>query len=320
MPWSSNATFLVNLCVDGQPWGRPSTSRCAASGRCGTSSPACTGASCAAYLLSEAMGTRHLVPPTIIRDGPQGEGSVQWFVEADHQQHYFTIYENRDRPARRVARRSRCSTSSPTTPTARAATCSSTPTITCGASTTASASPPSSSCAPSCGSSVASRSPTHLLAVAERAGRAACPLDVAALLNDDEVEAMQERAQWIVEHRCSRWTTAAAATPGRWSDPRPDGRARRKRRKAALAGRLVPFRCCSVSRELCSASISFGSTLWTSPTMPRSAMPKMGASLSLLMAMMFFEPFMPTMCWVAPEMPAAMYTPGFTTLPVWPTW
>jgi hypothetical protein len=27
---------------------------------------------------------------------------------------------------------------------------------------------------------------------------------------------------------------------------------------------------------------------------------------SLLMAMMFFEPFMPTMCWVAPEMPAAM--------------
>ena len=38
------------------------------------------------------------------------------------------------------------------------------------------------------------------------------------------------------------------------------------------------------------------------------------------MAMMFFEPFMPTMCWVAPEMPQAMYTVGFTTLPVWPTW
>ena len=54
--------------------------------------------------------------------------------------------------------------------------------------------------------------------------------------------------------------------------------------------------------------------------MPRSATPKIGASLSLLMAMMFFEPFMPTMCWVAPEMPRAMYTSGFTTLPVWPTW
>ena len=54
--------------------------------------------------------------------------------------------------------------------------------------------------------------------------------------------------------------------------------------------------------------------------MPRSAIEKIGASGSLLMAMMFFEPFMPTMCWVAPEMPAAMYTVGFTTLPVWPTW
>ena len=36
-----------------------------------------------------------LVPPTVLRDGPLGEGSVQWFVEADHQQHYFTIYEDR---------------------------------------------------------------------------------------------------------------------------------------------------------------------------------------------------------------------------------
>ena len=48
----------------------------------------------AAYRLSEAMGL-DLVPPTIIRDGPLGEGSLQWFVEADHQQHYFTVYEAR---------------------------------------------------------------------------------------------------------------------------------------------------------------------------------------------------------------------------------
>ena len=40
--------------------------------------------------------------------------------------------------------------------------------------------------------------------------------------------------------------------------------------------------------------------------MPRSAIVKIGASGSLLMAMMFLEPFMPTMCWVAPEMPQAM--------------
>jgi len=53
------------------------------------------------------------------------------------------------------------------------------------------------------------------------------------------------------------------------------------------------------------ASISFGMTLCTSPTIPRSATWKIGASWSLLMATMFFEFFMPTMCWVAPEMPQA---------------
>ena len=37
-----------------------------------------------------------VVPPTVLReDGPLGEGSVQWFVEADHREHYFTIAEQR---------------------------------------------------------------------------------------------------------------------------------------------------------------------------------------------------------------------------------
>jgi len=35
----------------------------------------------------------HIVPPTIVRNGPHGEGSMQWFVDADHSEHYFTIYE-----------------------------------------------------------------------------------------------------------------------------------------------------------------------------------------------------------------------------------
>ena len=36
------------------------------------------------------------VPPTVIRDdGPLGEGSFQWFVDADHREHYFTIAEQR---------------------------------------------------------------------------------------------------------------------------------------------------------------------------------------------------------------------------------
>ena len=54
------------------------------------------------------------------------------------------------------------------------------------------------------------------------------------------------------------------------------------------------------------ASMSLGMTLVTSPTTPRSAMEKIGASGSLLTATMFFAPFIPTMCWVAPEIPKAM--------------
>jgi len=48
----------------------------------------------AAYLLSEAMGL-HLVPTTVLRDGPMGEGSLQFYVENDASEHYFTLYESR---------------------------------------------------------------------------------------------------------------------------------------------------------------------------------------------------------------------------------
>ena len=48
----------------------------------------------AAYLLSEAMGL-HLVPTTVLRDGPLGEGSVQFYIENDPREHYFTLYESR---------------------------------------------------------------------------------------------------------------------------------------------------------------------------------------------------------------------------------
>ena len=46
----------------------------------------------AAYLLSEALGW-DLVPPTVVRtDAPLGVGSLQWFVEGDLGEHYFTLY------------------------------------------------------------------------------------------------------------------------------------------------------------------------------------------------------------------------------------
>jgi uncharacterized repeat protein (TIGR03843 family) len=46
----------------------------------------------AAYRLSEALGWS-LIPPTVLRDGPHGEGSLQLFVEADFEQHYLTLCE-----------------------------------------------------------------------------------------------------------------------------------------------------------------------------------------------------------------------------------
>ena len=41
-----------------------------------------------------AMGL-DFVPLTLLRDGPLGEGSVQRLVDADFEQHYFTLHEQR---------------------------------------------------------------------------------------------------------------------------------------------------------------------------------------------------------------------------------
>ena len=49
----------------------------------------------AAYMLSQAMGI-NMVPPTVLREGPLGEGSLQHFIDADVEQHYFTIFEQRE--------------------------------------------------------------------------------------------------------------------------------------------------------------------------------------------------------------------------------
>ena len=44
----------------------------------------------AAYLLATALGWPR-IPPTVVRDGPHGEGSVQLFIDADQQANYFTL-------------------------------------------------------------------------------------------------------------------------------------------------------------------------------------------------------------------------------------
>ncbi|MBC8162699.1 MAG: SCO1664 family protein [Roseiflexaceae bacterium] len=44
----------------------------------------------AAYVLNEALGWQ-LVPPTVLRDGPYGVGSMQLFIDSDEQAHLFTM-------------------------------------------------------------------------------------------------------------------------------------------------------------------------------------------------------------------------------------
>ena len=56
----------------------------------------------AAYVLAESLGWPK-VPQTVLRDGPQGIGSVQRFVAFDPNQHYFTMREERADEFRRVA-------------------------------------------------------------------------------------------------------------------------------------------------------------------------------------------------------------------------
>ena len=197
MPWSSNATFLCNLVVDGERAGQAIYKPLRGERPLWDFEPGLHRREVAAYRLSAAMGI-DLVPPTVLRDGPLGEGSVQWFVEADHQQHYFTIYENRedlhealkgfaffDVIANNTDRKSGhvlidgedhlwgidhglCFATDFKLRTV-------------------------------VWEFGGQQVPAHLVAVAAAIADAP-PLDVATLLVDDEIEAMQERAQWIVEH------------------------------------------------------------------------------------------------------------------------
>ncbi|MBE2221988.1 MAG: SCO1664 family protein [Anaerolineae bacterium] len=90
LPWSSNYTFLVQICQDDEDveavykpqrgerplWDFPQGTLYLRER--------------AAFLTSQALDW-HIVPATVIRDGPHGPGSVQQFVQHDPERHYFTI-------------------------------------------------------------------------------------------------------------------------------------------------------------------------------------------------------------------------------------
>lgn len=47
----------------------------------------------AAYLISAALGWQ-LVPPTVLRDGTHGLGSIQFYIDHDAEEHYFTVQDD----------------------------------------------------------------------------------------------------------------------------------------------------------------------------------------------------------------------------------
>ena len=202
MPYSSNATFLVHVSADGAS--HPAIYKPTRGERpLWDFEPGLHRREVATYLLSEHLGLG-VIPPTVLRDGPLGEGSVQWFVVADHSQHYFTIHETHPDLHDRLRAMALLDVLANNT----------------------------------------DRKSGHVLLIPERNGQPASvwgidnglcfaaesklrtviwefgdeeipddwlervgglcervPLDLAALLADDEVEALQRRAAWCVTHR-----------------------------------------------------------------------------------------------------------------------
>jgi uncharacterized repeat protein (TIGR03843 family) len=196
MPWSSNATFLVDVTF-GERKAKAIYKPMRGERPLWDFEPGLHRRELAAYRLSEAMDI-DLVPPTVIRDGPLGEGSVQWFVDADHQQHYFTIHEAREDLHDRMREIAVFDLLANNTDRKSGHVLIDGTSHLWGIDH---------------GLCFAAEfklrtvvwefggEPVveHLLPAVERIARAV-PLDIAALLADDEVEAIAERAQWVTDH------------------------------------------------------------------------------------------------------------------------
>jgi len=93
MPYSSNATFVVQV-THADTTLRAIYKPLRGERPLWDFEPGLHRREIAAYRLATAMGL-NFVPPTVLRDGPLGEGSLQLFVDADFEQHYFTLFEAR---------------------------------------------------------------------------------------------------------------------------------------------------------------------------------------------------------------------------------
>jgi uncharacterized repeat protein (TIGR03843 family) len=102
MPWSSNYTFLVTVCFDNlealaiykpsqgeRPlWDFPNGTLALRE--------------VAAFHVSRALSW-NFIPPTVLREGFMGTGAVQLFVEADLEEHYFTLRDEHVPVFQRIA-------------------------------------------------------------------------------------------------------------------------------------------------------------------------------------------------------------------------
>jgi hypothetical protein len=102
MRWGSNYTFLVRIIHDDinflaiykprmgeRPlWDFPDGTLCQREA--------------AAFVLSDILHW-HIVPPTLLRDGTRGIGSVQVFIQHDPEQHYFTFEGDHSQTFQRLA-------------------------------------------------------------------------------------------------------------------------------------------------------------------------------------------------------------------------
>jgi uncharacterized repeat protein (TIGR03843 family) len=102
VPWSSNYTFLARVhdeeleCLavykpqrgERPLWDFPDGTLCLRE--------------YAAFVVSQVLGWG-LVPPTVLRDGPHGMGMLQFYVDADPGEHFFTLRDAHQAEFQRVA-------------------------------------------------------------------------------------------------------------------------------------------------------------------------------------------------------------------------
>jgi hypothetical protein len=100
--WSSNYAFLVSICDNDETalavykpqrgerplWDFPDGTLCLRE--------------VAAFVLSDALAW-HIVPPTVLRDGPRGLGSVQYYVANNPEVNYFSLDDRFSEQLRRFA-------------------------------------------------------------------------------------------------------------------------------------------------------------------------------------------------------------------------